>query len=899
MRSAGGLTPQKRSQLQGSRPGKLQLILIILFLLLLGGFFSLVITSDLLEVDSNAHAINTFSKAGGNLLSKRILDWMPSDVAKSHATPNIADVIEPDWSVEFWSPIDVELESPDDPLITMCKLNFKDYSKKPHEYPMFKDLESLSLCQGRNRRKEKLSKLMRELEAKKGTPAGRIVPPTGFVFHESRVGSTLVANTLASDPFSMVFSESPPPAAVLLHCHHDSGCDRNLQVKLFRDVVTLMGNSPIHKRLFFKLQSITSTKMEIALEAFPDTPFAFVYRNSVQTMMSHLDPNKGSYNAPCMRSKRTPPEAVSKALEGLKGGKPDEAWCAAHLNMLCQSALNAYHKYSVTHDDAGHIKQRGLLINYESLPGIVPRALLPLFNVEPGEAWLQKMDSESKVYSKGHGNTHTFVSDSQDKEQRASEKINHYASVILDASYNSLLDLGLTSLHAVSPESYHLLEAAAGGTITDPHKVEWKLLKKIPEHSTLPHVQRLASELELQQQQKEKTAIADAKYAKAKASLQSVQNKEEKQSQTEDTSTNIKLNLRGPNSHLAAHGHPLAVKEFIPWSPFSNTHSSSSVSPAECGPLTPNSNYPHEFSAIDILKNWNPDNTEIPARHYDTLCHFDYQDKEQYKLAIQYRDAEVPFVVYNVPEIDAVVKKWGDLDYLQKRLGNRKYRTEKSENNHFMYWNSNRKTARSEKETHWKEPTEIISNTFENFIEIAIKGQNTSLEQREHQYFRVSSDTSGNDWLTEELPFFKAKKSLFVKEPDGIRGIHCRFGMRSVTAEAHFDGSRNFAVQLGGMRRWILVHPRECENLYLLPANHPSGRHTEIDLSGPIESNLEKFPRFAKLLANEVIMQPGDALFIPTHWFHHIISLNLNYQCNCRSGNDYMPYLSDIAKCGF
>jgi hypothetical protein len=128
---------------------------------------------------------------------------------------------------------------------------------------MFRDLEGMSTCYGGNKKKEKLSVLLKDIESKKGTPEGRVIQPTGFVFHESRVGSTLVANTLASDPWSMVFSESAPAANALLHCRT---CSHEKAVKLFRDVVTLMGRSPFHERMFFKFQSITSTKMQIALE---------------------------------------------------------------------------------------------------------------------------------------------------------------------------------------------------------------------------------------------------------------------------------------------------------------------------------------------------------------------------------------------------------------------------------------------------------------------------------------------------------------------------------------------------------------------------------------------------------------------------------------------------------
>ena len=116
--------------------------------------------------------------------------------------------------------------------------------------------------------KRRLSEIMTEIAESKGTPAGRVVYPTAFVFHESRVGSTLVANLLGSDPFNMVYSESAPPSSVLLHPAVRSP---DKQKRLFRDVLLAMGRSPIHNKLFFKFQSITSTKIKVALEVSVST----------------------------------------------------------------------------------------------------------------------------------------------------------------------------------------------------------------------------------------------------------------------------------------------------------------------------------------------------------------------------------------------------------------------------------------------------------------------------------------------------------------------------------------------------------------------------------------------------------------------------------------------------
>ena len=256
-------------------------------------------------------------------LSEKVLNWIPHSHAEGIIDEDIME-LPPRDAHEVWTPIDIDIQ--EDPIVILCKLNFHKYWDQPHSYPMFRDLESASNCIGANRRRSKMSVLLKELDAAKDTPEGRVVPPTGFVFHESRVGSTLIANFLASDPWALVFSESTPVANAILHC---TTCSKQRQIELFRNVVTLMGRSPYHKRLFIKSQSITTTRMHIPLEAFPDTPWAFVFRTPVQTMMSHLDPAKGSGAAPCLRSKRSPPPEVSKALEKVGGATfrtSNEAW---------------------------------------------------------------------------------------------------------------------------------------------------------------------------------------------------------------------------------------------------------------------------------------------------------------------------------------------------------------------------------------------------------------------------------------------------------------------------------------------------------------------------------------------------------------------------------------------
>jgi Cupin-like domain len=175
----------------------------------------------------------------------------------------------------------------------------------------------------------------------------------------------------------------------------------------------------------------------------------------------------------------------------------------------------------------------------------------------------------------------------------------------------------------------------------------------------------------------------------------------------------------------------------------------------------------------------------------------------------------------------------------------------------------------------------------------------------EHWYFRLigcgymgadgSCDAGSSEYLFDELPFFQPVDNLYLAQGDKQKGIHCRFGMKGVIAENHFDASRNAIVVLRGTRRYVLSHPNNCDKLTLLPQGHPSARHSAVDYTNP---DLETFPEFAEATANEVVLQAGHVLYLPTSWFHFIVSLDLNMQCNTRSGVSH-HYQQAIEQCGF
>ncbi len=92
---------------------------------------------------------------------------------------------------------------------------------------------------------------------------------------------------------------------------------------------------------------------------------------------------------------------------------------------------------------------------------------------------------------------------------------------------------------------------------------------------------------------------------------------------------------------------------------------------------------------------------------------------------------------------------------------------------------------------------------------------------------------------------------------------------------AHQDLPENIACVVAGRRRVTLFPPEQLSNLYVGPLDHtPAGQAVSlVDLANP---DLASFPRFAEALAHARVAElgPGDAVFIPSMWWHHIEALD-------------------------
>lgn len=125
--------------------------------------------------------------------------------------------------------------------------------------------------------------------------------------------------------------------------------------------------------------------------------------------------------------------------------------------------------------------------------------------------------------------------------------------------------------------------------------------------------------------------------------------------------------------------------------------------------------------------------------------------------------------------------------------------------------------------------------------------------------------------VDQTLPGFREKNDITV--PSSDVAVNAWMGNKARVA-AHFDFPDNIACIVAGRRRFTLFPPDQIENLYIGPLDRtPAGQAISlVDLANP---DLERFPKFEKALAAACAyeLEPGDAIFIPSMWWHCVESL--------------------------
>lgn len=133
--------------------------------------------------------------------------------------------------------------------------------------------------------------------------------------------------------------------------------------------------------------------------------------------------------------------------------------------------------------------------------------------------------------------------------------------------------------------------------------------------------------------------------------------------------------------------------------------------------------------------------------------------------------------------------------------------------------------------------------------------------------------------VPELLPGFVADHAIDLLDPGVVPRLWLGNAIRVAT---HYDLMENIAVVVAGRRRFTLFPPDQVANLYMGPYElTPAG--TPVSMVDPDAPDLDRYPRFAEAWAHasQATLEPGDALYIPYHWWHAVASLApVNVLCN-------------------
>lgn len=231
------------------------------------------------------------------------------------------------------------------------------------------------------------------------------VPPTGFIFHMSRCGSTLVSNALQCLEDTFVASEPQPICELLSPVSQGwTRAPRGWAARrsaLLRSMVHVFGQRRQGKdhRYFIKFTSTNALQLDLVRRLWPEVPWLFVYRNPVDVVVSNL--------ARLPSWMQLSPEQAAFLfgwpLDSVPGLSP-EAYCARAVGQYCEAAVR-------------NANARAHFLNYEDLDPERLLAVLGEFGVQPSDAEKARISKSMKQYSKDP--RRTFQEDSQLKRRIA------------------------------------------------------------------------------------------------------------------------------------------------------------------------------------------------------------------------------------------------------------------------------------------------------------------------------------------------------------------------------------------------------------------------------------------------------------------------------------------------
>jgi hypothetical protein len=241
--------------------------------------------------------------------------------------------------------------------------------------------------------------------------------PTGFIFHMSRCGSTLISQMFAASKRNLSISEGWAVESVLSADLRHPGVTSQDRILWLRGVAHALGQPQQGTdRYFIKFDATHTLDLPLIRVAFPKVPWVFLYRNPVEVMVSQAH-HRAYWTMPGIVPVRGVPLTPAAFAD-------HDEYLADLLLAICQAAFRHAHEPGA------------MLLNYTELPDAVYGRLARHFGCTWTGDEIEAMKQASSRDAKAPATA--FAPDSERKRQDAGEHVNEICERKLGAVYREL-----------------------------------------------------------------------------------------------------------------------------------------------------------------------------------------------------------------------------------------------------------------------------------------------------------------------------------------------------------------------------------------------------------------------------------------------------------------------------
>lgn len=247
------------------------------------------------------------------------------------------------------------------------------------------------------------------------------VAPTGFIYHISRCGSTLVSQMFSALSKNIVISEAAVIDKIIR-----ADVQREKKIVWLRWMINALGQQRFvtEEHFFLKFDSWSVLDLALIEQAFPETRWIFLYRNPVEVIVSNLR-NPGMQMIPGAIREIFPQMDLMEVLQF-----STEERFARTIAAFFEAALK------------NSVNPNGKFINYNQLPAAVTNEICKHFGVSFTDQEIEKMLEKSRFNAK-KPNTE-FVADTAQKRTEADSEVIRFAREIVDPLYEKSENLRLS-----------------------------------------------------------------------------------------------------------------------------------------------------------------------------------------------------------------------------------------------------------------------------------------------------------------------------------------------------------------------------------------------------------------------------------------------------------------------